>query len=111
MRLQSLVVIEMFSSIQGEGKYVGCRQVFVRLAGCNLTCTYCDTPFSRQNAVCGQIETNAGSRIFDRVLNPMTVEAAVGHINRLLTLPHHSVVLLVVSRYVRLKHSLSCCQI
>ena len=36
-------IIEIFSTIQGEGKYVGCRQVFLRLEGCNLHCSYCDT--------------------------------------------------------------------
>ena len=36
-------VSEIFSSIQGEGKYVGCRQLFIRLIGCNMDCPYCDT--------------------------------------------------------------------
>jgi organic radical activating enzyme len=36
-------VNEIFESIQGEGVYVGERQVFVRLAGCNIVCAYCDT--------------------------------------------------------------------
>lgn len=40
-------VIEVFPSIQGEGLYTGRPQVFVRLAGCNLNCAYCDTPESR----------------------------------------------------------------
>ncbi len=35
-------VSEIFSSIQGEGQYVGYRQIFLRLAGCNLSCDYCD---------------------------------------------------------------------
>lgn len=41
-------IAEIFSSLQGEGKTSGYPTVFVRLAGCNLSCTYCDTPASRQ---------------------------------------------------------------
>ena len=36
-------VIEIFRSIDGEGKFSGCLASFVRLAGCNLRCRYCDT--------------------------------------------------------------------
>jgi len=34
---------EVFNSVQGEGLYVGIRQVFVRFCGCPLTCVYCDS--------------------------------------------------------------------
>lgn len=37
-------ITEIFQSIQGEGIYIGERQVFVRFAFCNLSCAYCDTP-------------------------------------------------------------------
>jgi 7-carboxy-7-deazaguanine synthase len=41
-------VYEVFSSVQGEATRVGERHLFVRLAGCDLECVFCDTPASRR---------------------------------------------------------------
>jgi 7-carboxy-7-deazaguanine synthase len=40
------LVSEIFHSIQGEGTLTGVPFVFVRLSGCNLRCTYCDTSYA-----------------------------------------------------------------
>ncbi|MDD6088758.1 MAG: radical SAM protein [Desulfovibrionaceae bacterium] len=45
MRLM-MQVAEIFSSIEGEGRYAGELAVFIRLCGCNLRCSYCDTPYA-----------------------------------------------------------------
>lgn len=42
----SLRISEIFYSIQGEGTLVGVPSVFVRVSGCNLRCTWCDTPYT-----------------------------------------------------------------
>jgi len=36
-------ISEIFDSVQGEGLYLGEKQIFVRFFNCNLSCTYCDT--------------------------------------------------------------------
>lgn len=41
-----LLLSERFVSLQGEGASLGAPAAFVRLARCNLTCTWCDTPYS-----------------------------------------------------------------
>ncbi|MGE3180945.1 MAG: radical SAM protein [Phycisphaerae bacterium] len=45
-RAARLRINEIFHSIQGEGTRAGQRCVFVRLTGCHLRCTYCDTEYS-----------------------------------------------------------------
>ena len=84
-------VIEIFSSIQGEGKYVGCRQIFVRLEGCNLDCTYCDT----ENEIGGHahcmVEERAGTHELIPYENPLSVEKVAEIVTRLTgDVPHHS---------------------
>jgi len=42
----TLPISETFTSLQGEGKFTGVPSWFCRLSGCNLRCTWCDTPYA-----------------------------------------------------------------
>ncbi len=44
-------VVEKFASVNGEGKRSGQLAIFIRFAGCNLRCTYCDTMWANEDDV------------------------------------------------------------
>lgn len=53
MKKNNLPIIDLFTSIQGEGQYAGVSSIFIRVSGCNLRCVFghsiCDTPYSSFN--------------------------------------------------------------
>lgn len=48
--MKTLVVNEIFHSLQGESTRAGRRCVFIRLAGCNLSCAWCDTRYAMEES-------------------------------------------------------------
>ncbi len=91
----SVRLVEIFSSIQGEGILVGRRQVFIRTYGCNLRCTYCDSPETLKEsgtpATC-RIESRPGTWKFHHIPNPVTAAALVSiTCDMAKSAPHHSV--------------------
>lgn len=63
----SVVVNEIFLSLQGESSFAGLPCVFVRLTGCDLRCSYCDTAYAfgegqrlRLEEVCAEVRRLAG---------------------------------------------------
>jgi 7-carboxy-7-deazaguanine synthase len=65
-----MMIAEIFRSIQGEGKSQGYPCTFLRLAGCNLSCNWCDTTYAlgegtdkREAEIISEIESLKGKRI------------------------------------------------
>ena len=73
----NLNLVEIFSSVQGEGPDVGASTLFVRFGECDLRCRWCDSPHTWQAAQSCRIETERGSGRFRTLPNPVSVETAL----------------------------------
>lgn len=66
-------LIEIFHSVQGEGRFVGMPMTFLRVATCPLRCLYCDTPNSYQAQ--GRFPVRLGARDLQEP-NPVAADRA-----------------------------------
>lgn len=72
---------EIFSSVQGEGPYVGERHLFLRFCGCHRSCIFCDTPVEQTETVV--LERESGSGSFKQLINPLTAKALAALVDEL----------------------------
>jgi 7-carboxy-7-deazaguanine synthase len=73
-------ISEIFASFQGEGSRAGQRHLFVRLAGCNIRCRWCDTPDSLVKVPSCRIDYPNGESAV--VANPVSAGALAAVVER-----------------------------
>jgi len=81
-------LVEIFSSVQGEGPHVGETTLFVRFGECDLRCRWCDSPHTWQPAQRCRIETLRGSGRSETIANPLTLARALGACDALAAAEH-----------------------
>jgi len=77
MPVNSAYLTEIFASFQGEGIYAGERQVFLRFAGCNVACSYCDSPQALELPKIVKYEALAGAKKSELIPNPLEVSKLI----------------------------------
>ena len=81
MKSDAAELVEVFSSIQGEGLLLGRRQVFIRFLGCNLQCDYCDTNVGAAVETC-RMELTPGRHDFRMLANPVDMQLVIALLER-----------------------------
>ncbi len=66
-------IAEIFYSVQGEGGLVGVPSIFVRTSGCNLRCSWCDTPYTSWNPEGDDLS-------IDEIVSRAAAFSAAGHV-------------------------------
>ncbi len=84
-------LVEIFSSIQGEGPLVGAPALFIRFGECDLRCAWCDSPETWRPARRCRVEWPRGSGRFEILANPVDVGTALAHAERLELARHRHV--------------------
>lgn len=82
---------EIYSAIQGEGALVGVRQILVRFSVCDLRCVWCDTPNSLIKEETCSVENTIGTRLFNKIKNPINAYDLLSYIDKLNPDLHHSI--------------------
>src|SRR5438046_10510190 len=81
---ETLVINEIYLSIQGESTFAGLPCIFVRLTACNLRCSYCDTAYAfaeGKKMALGEIRSRIGE-----LANPLKIPDPKSEIRNLMTL-------------------------
>lgn len=96
--MKTLRISETFTSIQGEGQFLGMPSVFIRTSGCNLRCVWCDTPYASWNpegeflsleAIHEIIQESGVNHVVLTGGEPMLFDPLDELANQLITLGHH----------------------
>ena len=66
-----MLISEIFFSIQGESTYAGLACVFVRMGGCNLSCSWCDTAYAQSSDGAEEMEVDAVVRAVKKYKCPL----------------------------------------